>query len=153
MEKTILLEKRQQMFIGEKIRTYIGSEFNFSGKVLYNVSHSHTCQFWAVVTTIFRPSSAVRKLVQDPVWCTVIVADKKTPLKHDYLTELGIPISNNTIFLTTNQQASMFPHVSTKIPWNHFARKNIGYMYAIKQNATHIWDFDDDNMNVLPIEL
>ena len=26
-------------------------------------------------------------------------------------------------------------------------------MYAIKNNATHIWDFDDDNINVLQIQL
>ena len=32
------------------------------------------------------------------------------------------------------------------LPWNHFGRKNIGYLYAILHGATMIWDFDDDNM-------
>ena len=32
-----------------------------------------------------------------------------------------------------------------RIPWNHFGRKNLGYLFAIGQNARHIFDFDDDN--------
>ena len=32
------------------------------------------------------------------------------------------------------------------ILWNHFGRKNIGYLYAIAHGAEVIWDFDDDNM-------
>jgi hypothetical protein len=31
------------------------------------------------------------------------------------------------------------------IPWNSFARKNIGYLYAIAHGAKFVWDFDDDN--------
>ena len=32
------------------------------------------------------------------------------------------------------------------LPWNHFGRKNIGYLYAISMGAKTIFDFDDDNM-------
>ena len=92
-------------------------------------------------------------VLQDPVWCTVIVADMKTPSKDDYMIALGASNNSLTVFLTTSQQDAMFPYLSKTIPWNHFARKNIGYMYAIKHNATHIWDFDDDNINVLPLRL
>lgn len=31
------------------------------------------------------------------------------------------------------------------LPWNHFGRKNVGYLYAILHGALEIWDFDDDN--------
>lgn len=31
------------------------------------------------------------------------------------------------------------------IPWTHFSRKNLGYLYAIAQGAEYIWDVDDDN--------
>jgi hypothetical protein len=31
------------------------------------------------------------------------------------------------------------------MPWNHFARKNVAYLYAIANGAEYIWDFDDDN--------
>ncbi len=34
------------------------------------------------------------------------------------------------------------------LPWNHFARKNVGYLFALSQGAKQIWDFDDDNMLV-----
>ena len=38
-----------------------------------------------------------------------------------------------------------FPLIGT-IPWNHFGRKNIGYLYAILYGAIVVWDFDDDNI-------
>ena len=31
-------------------------------------------------------------------------------------------------------------------PYNHYARKNIGYLYAIQQGADIIYDTDDDNL-------
>lgn len=31
------------------------------------------------------------------------------------------------------------------LPWNHYSRKNIGYLYAIEHGATIIYDTDDDN--------
>ena len=34
----------------------------------------------------------------------------------------------------------------SNIPWKHFSRKNIGYLYAIKKGAQVIFDFDDDNI-------
>ena len=77
----------------------------------------------------------------------------KTPSKDDYMIALGASNNSKTVFLTTGQQDAMFPYLSKTIPWNHFARKNIGYMYAIKHSATHIWDFDDDNINILPLRL
>jgi len=30
-------------------------------------------------------------------------------------------------------------------PWQHFCRKNIGYLYAILHGAEDIFDFDDEN--------
>ena len=32
------------------------------------------------------------------------------------------------------------------MPWNHYCRKNIGYLYAIEHGATIIYDTDDDNV-------
>ena len=32
------------------------------------------------------------------------------------------------------------------MPWKSFGRKNIGYLYAIANGASAIWDFDDDNI-------
>ena len=106
-----------------------------------------------MVTTIFPPSDAVRKIAQDPDWCTIIVADRKTQSKSDYLAELNVNTTDAIIFLSPDDQEYVFPLLSQFLPWNNFARKNIGYMYAIKQGASLIWDFDDDNINVVPIRL
>ena len=58
----------QKVYTGEKIRTYRDKGFEgLKGQELYkDVSQRYTssCQFWAVVTTIFPPSAAVRKLVK-----------------------------------------------------------------------------------------
>ena len=35
------------------------------------------------------------------------------------------------------------------LPWNHYSRKNIGYLYALEHGASIIYDTDDDNT---PIE-
>lgn len=43
------------------------------------------------------------------------------------------------------EMSEKFPLVKA-LPWNHFGRKNIGYLYAILHGATTVWDFDDDNM-------
>lgn len=31
------------------------------------------------------------------------------------------------------------------VPWNHFGRKNVGYLFAVHHGARLIWDTDDDN--------
>jgi len=40
----------------------------------------------------------------------------------------------------------MFPVISKLIPYNHYARKNIGYLYAIQNNYNIIYETDDDNI-------
>lgn len=32
------------------------------------------------------------------------------------------------------------------LPWNHYARKNLGYLYAIMQGADLLYETDDDNL-------
>ena len=41
------------------------------------------CDRWAVMTTIFQPTEAVRRQVQLPGWCLVVVGDKKTPPEYE----------------------------------------------------------------------
>ena len=110
------------------------------------------CESWAVVTTIFEPSDAVRKVASHPNWCLVIVADAKTPTHAQYLAGIKDK-SNFLVYLSLRDQDEIFPRLSNAIPRNHFARKNIGYMYAIKNGAKIIWDFDDDNINFPPIDI
>ena len=44
-----------------------------------------------------------------------------------------------------DDMGKLFPLIDS-IPWNHFGRKNIGYLYALLYGANVVWDFDDDNI-------
>eukprot|EP00966_Prymnesium_polylepis_P184415 4274583-Prymnesium_polylepis.1 len=39
------------------------------------------------------------------------------------------------------------PFATSKLlKWNHFGRKNLGFLYAIQHGAQWVYDFDDDNL-------
>jgi hypothetical protein len=98
-----------------------------------------SCVNWGVVTTIFAPTNAIKAVAKVKGYCVVIVTDKKTPTPYDG--------GERTVVLTVEDQqklAAVDLFVS-KLPWNHFGRKNIGFMYAIFRKAQFIFDFDDDN--------
>ena len=42
--------------------------------------------------------------------------------------------------------------ITDQLPWNHFGRKNLGYLYAIQHGADVIFDFDDDNELISDIQ-
>lgn len=161
-------------------------------------SFAKKCKKWGVITTIFDPTLAVKRVADLPSWCVVVVADTKTPI--DYMQKLGdlylipTPTSNTTNYTTstdgvtngTNAQSVNIDNVyffsvekqkgweklggivgafASSIPWKHFSRKNLGYLFAILHGADYIFDFDDDNfikmetssaspspMNILPEE-
>lgn len=132
------------------------------------------CEKWSVVTTIFHPSESIIKQATLPGWCLVVVADMKTPadfrstmfgelgenrsaIGHDHTGTNGndhnIGTSPSTLdstvtVLTPDEQtelAKFIPFIGS-LPWNSFARKNVGYLYAILHGAKYVWDFDDDNV-------
>jgi len=47
--------------------------------------------------------------------------------------------------LTVEEQEKLTYNIMKLVPWNHFARKNIGFLYAIEHGAKQIFDLDDDN--------
>ena len=107
--------------------------------------HKPWCERWAVMTTIFQPTEAVRRQVRLPGWCLVVVGDKKTPPEYETGWIPGIG-NKAVVFLSEKEQKKMNSRFVEAIPWNHFGRKNIGYLYAITHGAEVIWDFDDDNL-------
>lgn len=104
----------------------------------------HECTFWSVVTTIFEPSEAVRAQADlGREWCLVVVGDRKSPALYN------LTGSSHVVYLDVKAQELMsdrFPSFIPALPWNHFGRKNVGFLYAISQGAEAIWDFDDDNI-------
>jgi hypothetical protein len=86
---------------------------------------------------------AVEKFASLDGWCLVVAGDKKGPVSFN--------IENGTgavVFLSRQRQEELEEHLHfvKETPWNHFARKNIAYLYAIANGAQFIWDFDDDNI-------
>lgn len=159
-------------FSGDKFRTFGGPhEFSYTTKIkarddMIKEEEHILCKKWAVVTTIYEVSEAVRQIAslsaksnsrkKDDLWCTVIVADEKTPKDYSHSLVQSLNVDESRIhFLSvydqlnwadgqgTRKQGSKF--VST-IPWKHFSRKNIGYLYAIQKGAQVVFDFDDDNI-------
>eukprot|EP00624_Nannochloropsis_granulata_P006837 evm.model.NODE_522_length_4510_cov_124.460754.1 len=96
---------------------------------------------WVVITTIFGPTKLIHQLETLADWCTVVVADTKTPLE-----EWESILFTRVKLLTIEEQLTLPFKSLQHIPMNHFGRKNIGYLYAIREGATSVYDTDDDNI-------
>ena len=94
---------------------------------------------FAVTTTINEPTAAIKQFINQTNVCLVIVADQKTSLKFKIN-------AFNIFFLSVSIQKALPYNVLKVIPYNNFARKCIGYLFAIENGARTIYDFDDDNI-------
>ncbi len=90
-----------------------------------------------LITTIFRPTKAVKTFSNIEGYQLVVVGDKKTPPHWKY---------NNVKYLSVDQQEDLDFKLTTVLPYNHYCRKMVGYLYAIKNGADVIIDTDDDNI-------
>eukprot|EP00929_Paragymnodinium_shiwhaense_P049017 TRINITY_DN24740_c0_g1_i7.p1 TRINITY_DN24740_c0_g1~~TRINITY_DN24740_c0_g1_i7.p1 ORF type:complete len:911 (-),score=61.87 TRINITY_DN24740_c0_g1_i7:760-3492(-) len=96
---------------------------------------------WGVVTTIFDFTPAMQKFLACwPSAGLVVVGDCKTD--HAAWRKLE---SDRLIYLTPDDQTRLGANMVKWLPWNHFGRKNVGYIFAIKHGAELAFDFDDDN--------
>jgi len=89
-----------------------------------------------VITTIFPPSPAVKKFSGLSGYDLIVVGDKKTPPDWE--------VQNSDFVKWDDHRFKGFP-LADLIPFNHYARKNIGYVLAMRQGAQAIIDTDDDN--------
>ena len=95
------------------------------------------CKKCVVITTINKPTETIMKHIYNSNYDLIIVGDNKTPDDYKDL---------KCIFLDVKLQGELFPEISSLIPYNHYARKNIGYLYAIKYEYDIIYETDDDNI-------
>ena len=51
----------------------------------------------------------------------------------------------NCVFLSVEKQKTLGYRIHDLIPYKSYARKNIGYLYAIQHGAKVIYETDDDN--------
>lgn len=95
-----------------------------------------------VITTINHPTTALIEIAlraikeQIPV---IIIGDSKTPAN---FSSEGLDYYNIEI------QNSIFPDFSKSLPINHYSRKNMGYLIALKEfkGISVIQETDDDNV-------
>jgi STELLO glycosyltransferases len=90
-----------------------------------------------VITSIFAPTEAVRGFAARDDLRVIVVGDQKTP--DDWVLE-GVE------YLSPDSQTSSGFAIADVLPWNHYARKMIGYVAAARRGAQVIVDTDDDNI-------
>ena len=90
----------------------------------------------AVLTTINQPNNKVGEWFEITRNKTIVVGDNKTP--QDWFHDKCIYYS------ISDQKKSKFK-ISLQLPDNHYTRKNLAYLFAIKSGASQIIDTDDDN--------
>jgi hypothetical protein len=98
--------------------------------------------FISVVTTINPPSVQLRKLAlltRHAFGKTFVIGDKKTP-KPWYHPDIE--------FFSLEYQLSKGPfrNLAKALPISHYARKNLGYLYAMTEKSEWIFETDDDNL-------
>ncbi|MCM0758031.1 STELLO glycosyltransferase family protein [Sporomusa sphaeroides DSM 2875] len=92
---------------------------------------------FVIITSIYPPTKAVFEFSKLEGMQTIVVGDKKT--SRDWFCE-------KIDFLSTSEQLNLFPQFAGQVPYNHYSRKMLGYLYAIKRGANYIIDSDDDNI-------
>ena len=112
------------------------------------------CKLFAVITSINLPTTQIKQLAAVPAelhWCTVVVGDAQGPSRDAFYLQLPKGAEKSVIYISADAQrsaqaaswagAAMMP----LLRWRHFGRKNIGFLYAMLNNASFIYDTDDDN--------
>ncbi|CAJ1936581.1 unnamed protein product [Cylindrotheca closterium] len=146
-----------KLFRGEKIRDFSLPRAELtktdipSQSLPFENDFRDKCTKWGVVTTIFDPTEAISRVSNLPEWCLVVVADTKTPTNYMSTFQTMGGATESTYFFSVERQKTweqldgpIGDFVRT-MPWRHFGRKNLGYLFAILHGAEFFFDFDDDN--------
>lgn len=88
-----------------------------------------------VITSIHGLTDSIREF-SCKGWKVVVVGDKKSK---------PIASTEGLTYLSPDDQKDLGYAVTDSLPWNHYSRKNIGYLYAMKDGAKVIYETDDDN--------
>jgi hypothetical protein len=94
-----------------------------------------------VLTTINPPTEGVRRIARRVgEQIAIVVGDRKTPLGWHHA---------EVLFLSPDEQLEAghpIGQFAETCPWNHYARKNVGYLFAIGRRCSYILETDDDNL-------
>lgn len=93
-----------------------------------------------IITSINEPTKAVVKISHDAKKLNadfIVVGDTKSPKDFNL---------DNCKFLSVDEQIALDFTYAKIVPFKHYARKNIGYLYAINNGSNVIIETDDDNI-------
>lgn len=102
----------------------------------------------AVTSIASQSAPGIAKLFQLADTCSselVIIGDKKTP------TWDKSALPGFVHYFSVEDQIDKWPNLAKLLPFNHYARKNLAYLWAIENNATILLDTDDDNSSEIDI--
>ena len=91
---------------------------------------------YIVITSIQSKTDAVKEFERISGWKVIIVGDTSTP---------EILSNEKCEYLSLQSQLQLNFRYPQLCPLNHYARKNIGYLYSFWRGADMIYDTDDDN--------
>lgn len=90
-----------------------------------------------VITSIQAPTPAVRAFARLKGHTLIVVGDRRTPS--------GWQCPGAHYLSAAWQRRCPFA-LARRLPWNHYARKNLGYLEAARRRAGLIAESDDDNL-------
>ncbi len=100
---------------------------------------------YCVITTIQPPTASVARLVRKVEQANgtlVVVGDSKGPRQYQCH---GDPGRDTVRFFAFADQPELPFKLAVRLPAGHYARKNIGYLWAMAEHAAVIYETDDDN--------
>jgi len=90
-----------------------------------------------VITSIFEPTEAIIEFSKLNEYNLIVAGDKNSPKNWT---------CPHATFLSITDQEEMNSNLVKILPYNHYCRKMMGYLFAIKNGADVIIDTDDDNI-------
>lgn len=92
-----------------------------------------------VITTINAMTEAIRSFAGVENYYCLVVGDRKTPHESSFVHE-------DVRYISVDEQAAMSYNLVEHVPYNHYCRKNLGYLFAIASGTNEIAESDDDNI-------
>lgn len=104
-----------------------------------------------IITTINSYEDTSIKEYSHSGYDKIIVGDKKTP--HDSYMKYQLSTSKLKLaYIHPDDTRTLFGELSSLMPYNHYCRKNMGYLYAVKMGYEYIVDTDDDTFPTLTFD-
>ena len=92
-----------------------------------------------VITSISKPNKCLKSIAKNigKINKLIIIGDRKSPQNFNL---------KNSSFYSVKDQNNLGFQINKSLNYNHYSRKNLGYLIAYKNNSEFIYETDDDNL-------